>query len=128
MMRSSLKGFTLIELLVVITIISVLLSLVAPLMIEQVDKTKAAAEYQQLEEYISGSAKVAFLRAQKAHFLFEGKRLYRTIGSEQTVVDFNYLFFSKQGMTISSNGFFDSEHINVIKGNSELTLDLERLM
>ena len=58
------KGFTLIELLVVIAIMTTVLTLVAPLMISQVDKTKAAAEFAEAEQYINDSAKVAFLRGQ----------------------------------------------------------------
>lgn len=121
-------GFTLIELLVVITIMTTLLSLVGPLMIEQVDKTRAAAEYQQLEQYISDSAKVAFLKGQAVRFSFDGKQLKRDIGTDQSVIDFQYLFFMPQSLLINANGFSRQQHIKLRRGNTELRLELAELL
>lgn len=105
-----------------------LLSLVAPLMIEQVDKTRAAAEYQQLEQYVSDSAKVAFLKGQALDIRFDGKRLRRVMGDDESIVDFTYLFFTPQTLRINANGFTRQEVINVRRGNVELQLDLTELM
>lgn len=117
-------GFTLIELLVVITIMTTLLSLVAPLMIEQVDKAKAAAEYQQLEQYVADSAKVAFLKGQPVQFRFDGKQLFRYVGSDKTELTFQYLFFPKQRLSVNANGYTDTAYIRVVRGKTELTLKL----
>lgn len=121
-------GFTLIELLVVITIMTTLLSLVGPLMIEQVDKTRAAAEYHQLEQYISDSAKVAFLKGQAVRFRFDGKQLKRAIGTDENVVDFQYLFFMPQSLLINANGFSIQQRITVRRANTELQLELAELL
>lgn len=120
-------GFTLIELLVVITIMTTVLSLVAPLMIEQVDKTRAAAEYHQLEQYISDSAKVAFLKGQAVLFRFDGKQLIRHTGSDEAVVDFEYLFFTQQSLMINANGFTAQRYISVRRINTEQQLELAGL-
>lgn len=120
------KGFTLIELLVVITIISVLLSIVAPLMIEQVDKLKASAEFREAEQYVSDSAKVAFLRGQTVHFNFDGKQLSRSVGPEQINLEFDYLFFPQQLLQFNANGFPDRDFITVMRGRVEQKIALTR--
>ncbi|WP_019674719.1 prepilin-type N-terminal cleavage/methylation domain-containing protein [Arsukibacterium perlucidum] len=117
-------GFTLIELLVVITIMTTLLSLVAPLMVEQVDKAKAAAEYQQLEQYLADSSKVAFLKGQQVQFRFDGKQLVRYVGSAKAELTFEYLFFPQQSLSINANGFTNTLSIDVVRGKAELKLRL----
>lgn len=107
------KGFTLIELLVVIAIMTTVLTLVAPLMISQVDKTKAAAEFAEAEQYINDSAKVAFLRGQSIQFVFEGKQLTRRIGSEEIVLSFEYIFFPLQTLHFNANGFTATKSIEI---------------
>ena len=121
-------GFTLIELLVVITIMTTILSLLAPLMIEQVDKTRAAAEYQQLEQYLSDSTKVAFLKGQPVQFRFDGKQLVRYVGADKTELNFEYLFFPKQALLINSNGFSDMAYVNVVRGKVQLKLELVEVL
>jgi prepilin-type N-terminal cleavage/methylation domain-containing protein len=111
------NGFTLIELLVVITIMTTVLSLVAPLMIEQVDKTKAAAEFAEVAQYVNDSTKVAFLRGQAARFIFEGKQLTRQIGKENVVLTFDYIFFPRQIVQINANGFTSVKSIEVSMRN-----------
>lgn len=121
-------GFTLIELLVVISIMTTILSLVGPLMIEQVDKTRAAAEFRQLQQYISDSAKVAFLKGQPVSFVFDGKQLQRELGENQVTVQYDYLFFSQQRVVINANGFTASKLVSVRKGSTELSIELAELL
>lgn len=121
-------GFTLIELLVVISIMTTILSLVGPLMIEQVDKTRAAAEFRQLQQYISDSAKVAFLKGQPVSFVFDGKQLQRELGENQVTVQYDYLFFSQQRVVINANGFTASKLVLVRKGRTELSIELAELL
>lgn len=112
----------------VITIMTTMLSLVAPLMIEQVDKAKAAAEYQQLEQYLADSAKVAFLKGQAVRFGFDGKQLFRYVGEDKTELNFEFLFFPQQALMINANGYANAAHIKVIKRKTEQQLELaERL-
>lgn len=121
-------GFTLIELLVVISIMTTILSFVGPLMIEQVDKTRAAAEFRQLQQYISDSAKVAFLKGQPVSFVFDGKQLQRELGENQVTVQYDYLFFSQQRVVINANGFTASKLVSVRKGRTELSIELAELL
>jgi prepilin-type N-terminal cleavage/methylation domain-containing protein len=118
------NGFTLIELLVVIAIMTTVLSLVAPLMIEQIDKTKAAAEYRELEQYLSDSAKVAFLKGQPIRFHFNGKQLRRIMAEETVKLDFRYLFFPPQQLSINANGFISQSHLNIVSGNKSQQINL----
>lgn len=118
------NGFTLIELLVVIAIMTTVLALVAPLMIEQVDKTKAAAEFHQARQYLTDSQKVAFLKGQTVTFWFEGKQLRRIIGNDSVELEFDYLFFPKQQLSIAANGFAMQKHINVYTGNRQQQINL----
>lgn len=121
------NGFTLIELLVVIAIMTTVLALVAPLMIEQVDKTKAAAEFHEVRQYLADSRKVAFLKGQVVSFSFDGKQLRRVIGDDSIVLEFQYLFFPRQQLLINANGFTDQQHIDVISGNRQLQIALAEL-
>ena len=118
------NGFTLIELLVVIAIMTTVLSLVAPLMIEQVDKTKAAAEFHQARQYLADSKKVAFLKGQAVRFRFEGKQLRRMIADDSVVLEFEYLFFPQQQLYIAANGFTMQKHIDVYTGNRQQQINL----
>lgn len=121
------NGFTLIELLVVITIMTTVLALVAPLMIEQVDKTKAAAEFHEARQYLADSRKVAFLKGQIVRFSFDGKQLRRRIGDERLVLEFQYLFFPQQQLQINANGFAMQKRIDVFTGNKQQQIDLAEL-
>ncbi|MEH8015830.1 type II secretion system GspH family protein [Rheinheimera muenzenbergensis] len=118
------NGFTLIELLVVIAIMTTVLTLVAPLMIEQVDKTKAAAEFHEARQYLTDSRKVAFLKGQLIVFTFEGKQLRRDIGSDSVTLEFQYLFFPSQQLQINANGFTDKTQITVVAGNKQQHIEL----
>ncbi|HEY9041991.1 MAG TPA: type II secretion system protein [Rheinheimera sp.] len=121
------NGFTLIELLVVIAIMTTVLTLVAPLMIAQVDKTKAAAEFAEAKQYILDSRKVAFLKGQVVNFSFDGKQLRRDIASESVVLEFKYLFFPRQQLQINANGFVDKTLINVITDKKQQNIELAEL-
>jgi prepilin-type N-terminal cleavage/methylation domain-containing protein len=121
------NGFTLIELMVVIAIMTTVLSLVAPLMIEQVDKTKAAAEFHEARQYLTDSRKVAFLKGQPVNFWFEGKQLRRVIGNDTVILEFQYLFFPRQHLQINANGFTEQNQVELITGNRQQHINLVEL-
>lgn len=118
-------GFTLIELLVVISIMGITMSLVAPLMVEQAEKAKGTAEYLEVEQYLNDSTKVAFLRGQPMRIELAGKELKRYLGDDVTALQFERLFFPKQQIHISANGFVDQKDIEVVTGKKTQSLSIE---
>lgn len=121
------QGFTLIELLVTIAIMGTAMSFVGPLMIEQVNKSKASAEFKEVAQYVRDSGKVAFLKGQPVEFLFEGKQLTRRVGDQSQRLTFEYLFFPVQTLRYNANGHSDKAQLQVISGKRELTLLLQEL-
>ncbi len=98
------NAFTLLELLVVMSIVGLALSWVGPLVLEQVDKTKANAEVKQLEQYIDMTLAGAYLAGQPVVLQFNGRQLQRQQHGVAEQVNFDYLFFQPQQLKINANG------------------------
>ena len=108
-------GFTLIEVLLVILLTSVLVALVAPLGVQQVDKARAQTEWLTLQREIGHLSMHAFLRGEFITVDVSGKQLeWRSGRGEQGVMQFEQLFFSPpQRITINPNGIADRSAIEV---------------
>lgn len=104
-------AFTLLELLVVMSIVGLSLSLVGPLVLEQVDKTKANAEVKQLEQYIDMTLAGAYLAGQPIVLQFNGRQLLRQQHGVAEQVTFDYLFFQPQQLKINANGQLAQTHL-----------------
>lgn len=117
------QGFTLIELLIVIVLLGMAIALVGPLTIEQVENSRARNEQQKLVRWLQQQSFVAFSRQQHAEFLFDGKAIYTAPaqpGEAEIIVNFNYLFFEPQALTINTNGYIQPHNLAVsVKGRSE---------
>ena len=108
-------GFTLIEILLVVLLTSILVALVAPLGVQQVEKARAQTEWLTLQREIGRLSMHAFLRGEFITLNVSGKQLLWQSGrGEQGVIQFEQLFFSPpQKITINPNGIADRPDIEV---------------
>jgi prepilin-type N-terminal cleavage/methylation domain-containing protein len=120
-------GFTLLELLVVMAIMGLSLTLVGPLVFDQVDKTKANAELKQLEVLLHATASSAYLSGQTVQMNFDGKVLQRATGKKTVTTEFNYLFFKPVQFEINSNGQIPELQLHLTANRKSVELDLGSL-
>jgi len=111
------RGFTMIEILLVVVLISILITLVAPLGVEQVEKARAQSEWLTLDREIGRLSLDAFLRSEFVTVNAAGKQLaWESDRGEKGVIEFEQLFFSPaQRVTINPNGIADRSKIEVLQ-------------
>lgn len=116
-MKDTTRGFTLIEILLVVLLMSVVLALVAPLGITQVEKARAQSEWLELNREIGRLSLNAFLKSEFISLHAAGKQLaWEADGGAQGVIEFEQLFFSPaQRVTINPNGIADRSRIEVLQ-------------
>lgn len=116
-MSSRSRGFTLVEVLLVVLLMSIVVALVAPLGVDQVDKARAQTEWLTLDRQIGRLSMDAFLRGDFVTLSAAGKQLvWETDGGQQGVMEFKHLFFSpEQRITINPNGIADRPEIEVLQ-------------
>ncbi len=125
-MRSR-KGFTLIELLVTISVIGVVLALVGPFGMEQLERTRRLSDRQSLEQLVAHEQRTSFLTASATELSFSGRSL--TISSSdghQSEIEFGELFFPPQVIVIDPHGMPSAETLNFNSGTSNLQLELSQ--
>lgn len=110
-------GFTLMEILLVVLLTSVLVALVAPLGVEQVEKARAQSEWLTLEREIGRLSMDAFLRSEFVTLDAAGKQLaWQSDRGEQGAIRFEQLFFPPQPkVRINPNGIADRAEIEVLQ-------------
>lgn len=120
------RGFTLIEILLVVLLMSIVLALVAPLGIEQVEKARAQSEWLMLDREIGRLSLDAFLRSDFVTLVAAGKQLaWESDHGEKGAVEFEHLFFSpEQQLTINPNGIADRAEIEVLQRERRRLLNL----
>lgn len=120
------RGFTLIEILLVVLLMSVLITLVAPLGVQQVEKARAQSEWLTLDREIGRLSLDAFLRSDFVTLAAAGKQLaWETDSGDQGIIEFEQLFFSPaQQVTINPNGIADQSEIQVLQRERRRTLKL----
>ena len=124
------QGFTLIELMVVVVLMMLVISLVAPMGVNMVEKAKAQTEYIQLQSFFKKRSQQAFLSSQVVYIETSDNSLtYWQRGDQRTVKTFDNLVFSKEISKFSFNrtGLPSLLLLDVQVGNKALTLDLGSL-
>lgn len=121
------NGFTLIELLVTISILGVVLALIGPLGMEQLDRTLRLSERQTLEQTLAHEQRNAFLTAANAELKFSGKTLViSSSNKEQKQVEFRELFFPPQVIVIDAHGMPSVQKLSFNAGARTLSLELNQ--
>ena len=125
-MSSRSRGFTLVEVLLVVLLTSILVALVAPLGIDQVEKARAQTEWLTLEREIGRLSLDAFLRSDFVTIYAAGKRLdWESGGGDQGVIEFEHLFFSpEQRITINPNGIPNRAEIELLQRDRRRRLSI----
>lgn len=120
------RGFTLIEILLVMTLMSIVLALVAPLGIQQVEKARAQSEWLELDRELGRLSLDAFIRSDFVTLYAAGKQLaWESEAGDSGLIEFEQLFFSpEQQVTINPNGIADPIEITVIQRERQRTLSL----
>jgi len=120
------RGFTLVEILLVVVLMSVLIALVAPLGIQQVEKARAQAEWLTLDREIGRLSLDAFVRSDFVTLVAAGKQLeWQFDDGRKGAIEFEQLFFSpEQQVTINPNGIADRLQIEVLQRERRRTLQI----
>lgn len=120
------RGFTLIEILLVVLLMSIVLALVAPLGIKQVEKARAQSEWLTLDREIGRLSLEAFLRSDFVTLVAAGRQLaWESDRGEKGAIEFEQLFFSPvQQVTINPNGIADPFEIVVLQRERQRTMSL----
>jgi competence protein ComGC len=137
------KGVTLIELLVVITIMMTMISLVAPLAINTVNKAEAQSEYLSFCGTLRKASIKAFVNGSGIHIeLYENTlkafKISPIINLAQHIKDSNkhllfersyqYLNFMETDIQFNKNGIANLTRVELKQGNKSRELDLIALL
>ena len=119
-------GFTLIEVLVVMLLVSVLITLVAPVGAKQVEKARAQTEYLELDRQIGRLALDAFLRSDFVTLNAAGKQLaWEFEEGERGAVEFEQLFFgAEQRVVINPNGIANPQLLELLQRDRPRTIEI----
>jgi len=124
--RNNVVGFTLIELMIVMLISTLLLSLVGPFAINQLDKFRVAGEIRKLELNLKAIGNIAFLTHTSFKVTFNEQKVdvYKYTNGEgkyllKRSVYFDDLIFESQELVFNRRGFSATEQI-VLKNSSKM--------
>ena len=122
------KGFTLIELIIVLSIVSLLLSVVAPISIKAVDKTEAKTELLSTTKWIKNIGFQSFIEQQSYMLELNGNTLslYKKPSNDLVKIkQLESLSFTQQWVNFNANGFITPEQISGHFRGEPLTISLE---
>ena len=130
-MRIHRSGFSMIELLIVIVLMGIGFSLIGPMTVDFVDKSKARNEYLQLNRWIEKQSLKHFLGTKSSSFYFNHQSIYEisenlksTNEPQNLIITFNYLFFESQYIRFNHNGYASSRYLTVNTKTTTKKLDL----
>lgn len=120
------RGFTLVEILLVLVLGAMLIGLVVPLGVTQVDRARAQSEWLTLEREIRGLAMQAFIRSDYLTLRAAGRELsWRSGRGDRGALTFEQLRFSpEQTITINPNGIADTSSLEVLQRERRRRLDI----
>jgi len=124
------RGFTLIELLVVLTLMMLVVTLVAPMGVDMVDKAQSQTEYVKLQTMLKKISNKAFLSTNDIKVEFKDNVMTVFLGLDDiSEIYFTNLLFSKdtKEVVFNRNGFPSVQQVKVIVHNKETILNLLEL-
>ena len=120
------RGFTLIELLIVMLIMSISLSVVLPLTVEQVDKAKQRSERQLAVLFYQKAVQQAFFGSQTVKLKFLGKELSYGEGELRRQLRFEQLSFREAELTLTVPGAVPAQKVEAAIEGRIWVLELNR--
>ncbi|XQW85900.1 type II secretion system protein [Thalassotalea piscium] len=111
------KGFTLIELMIVMSVVALLLTMVGPLAVNNLEKAQAKQEMLSLKNWLSKISYQAYASGHILQLTLAGKKAtLAKISAEKKIITtetFEYIFFTPQVINFSRHGIV---YPSVIKG------------
>ncbi|HCU66675.1 MAG TPA: hypothetical protein DF774_13040 [Rheinheimera sp.] len=120
------RGFTLIELLIVMFIMSISLSLVLPLTVDQVDKAKQRSERQLVVLFYKNAVQQAFFGSQTVKLKFLGKVLSYGEAERRREIRFEQLSFREAEITVTVPGVIPAQRVEVAIDGRIWVLELDK--
>jgi len=127
------SGFTLIELMIVMSIVALLLSLVGPMAIQNLEKAEAKQEMLMMKNWLKKISYRASATGQQHQLKLSGNKaeLYMIVtdqneSTSHTLITktFNSLFFKPQQLTYSIKGFVSPEELQAQYRSKDLTINI----
>jgi prepilin-type N-terminal cleavage/methylation domain-containing protein len=120
------SGFTLVELLVVFAVLGVLMALVAPLGVKQVERARAQEEWLVLRRTVEGLAFRAFAQGREVTLEARGAELvWRAAGGAEQRLALEHAFFDPaQRIRIDAHGIAAPATLSLSQSGRRRTLDL----
>jgi prepilin-type N-terminal cleavage/methylation domain-containing protein len=122
------RGMTLVELLIVFSIVGLLVALVAPLTVRQMDKARGQEELLVLGRTIDTLGFRAFADGRSVTLIGRGNELtWQFAGESPRQLPMEQVFFDReQKVSININGFADPEAMTVTFAGRERVIKLNR--
>ncbi len=133
------KGFTLIELMIVMSIVALLLSLVGPMAIQNLEKAEAKQEMLQMKNWLkkisyrasaTGQQHLLKLSGSQAvlYMIDESQSQNQNQSTSQLIISktFNSLTFKAQQLTYSVKGFVTPELLQGQYRSKDLTININQ--
>ncbi len=120
------RGFTLIEILLVLVLGALLVGLVAPLGVNQVEKARAQSEWLTLEREVRELALFAYLRSDYLTLRAAGHELaWRSGDGDAGAMSFEQIYFTpEQAITFNPNGIADAPFLELKQRERTRRLDI----
>lgn len=120
------RGFSLVELLIVMALMGLVLSLVGPLGMKQIERSEAVYESMQLQQLLNRAAQQAYVQAKPVELQLDGKQLLGSDGQHVLLnQSFSHIFFPRQLVQINRNGFASQPQISALVRGQPRTFDFE---
>ena len=120
------RGFTLVEILLVLVLGALLVGLVAPLGVRQVEKARAQSEWLTLQREVRSLALRAVARNEYLSLRAAGHELaWCANGGDGGAMTFEQLYFEpEQFVTFNPNGIADAEFIELLQRDRRRRLNI----
>lgn len=123
------NGFTLIEIMIVMSIVALLMGLVGPIAIQNLEKAEAKSELLSVNNWLKQVSYRAYISGQHLTLKLNGKKvqLFTTQSSKLIKQNtFEYLFFQPQVLEFNNKGFVSPTKIIGHYRNKPLELELKK--
>lgn len=120
------RGLSLVELLIVMALMGLVLSLVGPLGMKQIERSEAVYESMQLQQLLHQAVQQAYVQATPVELQLDGKQLLGSSG-QRVLLDqsFSHIFFPRQQVQINRNGFASQPQISALVRGQARTFAFE---
>jgi prepilin-type N-terminal cleavage/methylation domain-containing protein len=120
------SGFTLIELLIVMLIMSVSLSVVLPITIDQVEAARERSERQLTQVFFQKALQQTFFGSQRVQLKFVGRQVSFGEGLQKQHILFEHISFQEMAVELSSIGVESQTKIPAAINGVAWTLELTK--